>query len=219
MEDAGDRFYIRQIKEMQEAEHTTLYVDYSHLSERDETLARAITDQYYRFLPYLRRAVSNLVRIHAPEYVYLNSTTNASNSAGLITREFHIAFHHLSLVSSIRDLRTASIGTLLSVSGTVTRTSEVRPELIFGAFTCENCEGFVNEIEQQFKYTEPLICPNPTCGNRKSWKLKVDASRFSDWQKVRIQENSNDIPTGSMPRRWVSPIHLFWDIPSLCRYN
>jgi DNA replication licensing factor MCM6 len=56
-------------------------------------------------------------------------------------------------------------------------------------------------IEQQFKYTEPGICPNPMCGNRKSWRLRFDDSVFTDWQKVRIQENSGDIPTGSMPRR------------------
>ena len=59
-----------------------------------------------------------------------------------------------SLVSAIRDLKTEKVGTLMSVSGTVTRTSEVRPELLFGSFVCEVCGGLVNEVEQQFKYTE-----------------------------------------------------------------
>ena len=57
-------------------------------------------------------------------------------------------------MSGIRELKTEKIGTLMSVSGTVTRTSEVRPELLFGSFVCEVCGGIVNEIEQQFKYTE-----------------------------------------------------------------
>ena len=39
-----------------------------------------------------------------------------------------------------------------------------------------------------------------TCGNRNVWQLMIERSKFSDWQKVRIQENSNEIPTGSMPR-------------------
>jgi DNA replication licensing factor MCM6 len=30
--------------------------------------------------------------------------------------------------------------------------------------------------------------------------LQIDASKFTDWQKVRIQENPSEIPTGSMPR-------------------
>ena len=46
------------------------------------------------------------------------------------------------------------IGALMSISGTVTRTSEVRPELLYGTFICEVCGGLVSEIEQQFKYTE-----------------------------------------------------------------
>ena len=66
------------------------------------------------------------------------------------------------LVSGIRDLKTDRIGTLMSISGTVTRTSEVRPELLFGSFICEVCGGLVNDVEQQFKYTEvclPIMPP------------------------------------------------------------
>src|SRR5258708_26150522 len=39
------------------------------------------------------------------------------------------------------------------------------------------------------------------CGIRTQWKLSLDDSKVTDWQKVRIQENPNEIPTGSMPRR------------------
>jgi DNA replication licensing factor MCM6 len=159
-----------------------------------------------RFLPFLNRALQNLVREYAPEYLYINSTGHSDQSSTLQTREFSIAFHSLPLISSIRDLRTANIGALLSISGTVTRTSEVRPELLFGTFVCEECKGSVREVEQQFKYTQPIMCQNPNCNNRNVWQLDVDNSKFVDWQKVRIQENANEIPTGSMPRRYVDPV-------------
>jgi DNA replication licensing factor MCM6 len=153
-----------------------------------------------RFLPYLRRALLNLVREFDPVYLFINATATATPSAGLQTREFHIAFYHLPLVSAIRSLRTDRIGTLLSISGTVTRTSEVRPELLFGTFTCQLCGGNVSDVEQQFKYTEPTLCPNPLCNNRYDWELDLENSTFTDWQKVRVQESSGEIPTGSMPR-------------------
>lgn len=51
-------------------------------------------------------------------------------------------------------MRTDKIGKLASISGTVTRTSEVRPELVFGTFVCFECKGVVRDVEQQFKYTE-----------------------------------------------------------------
>lgn len=44
------------------------------------------------------------------------------------------------------------------------------------------------------------MCSNPLCSNRTRWQLIVETSGFVDWQKVRIQENSSDIPSGSMPR-------------------
>jgi DNA replication licensing factor MCM6 len=46
------------------------------------------------------------------------------------------------------------IGQLVSISGTVTRTSEVRPELVSGTFVCEGCQASIRDVEQQFKYTE-----------------------------------------------------------------
>ena len=150
----GELIYIQQVHTMRECELTTLYVDYGHLLQRDDVLADAIQKQYYRFLPHLRRAVLNLVAQYEPEYLKINPTAATTDSANLQSREFNIAFYHLPLVSGIRDLRTDKIGTLMSISGTVTRTSEVRPELLFGAFICEACGGLVSEIEQQFKYTE-----------------------------------------------------------------
>ena len=48
-----------------------------------------------------------------------------------------------------------------SFSGTVTRTSEVRPELLSGVFHCELCGTTSSPITQQFKYCEPVKCNNP----------------------------------------------------------
>ncbi|KAG7561812.1 hypothetical protein FFLO_02713 [Filobasidium floriforme] len=204
------RYYVEQIKAMKDYELTTLYVDMLHLLEREEVLARAIRSQYYRFLPYLRRAVQALVRRYAPTYLYVSTSANAtaatrsaagsSSNPALITRDFNIAFYNMPLVNSIRDLKMDKIGQLMSISGTVTRTSEVRPELVAGTFRCEECKTIISDVEQQFKFTEPNLCPNATCSNRVSWQLLIEQSKFSDWQKVRIQENANEIPTGSMPR-------------------
>ena len=156
---------------MKDYEHTTLYVDYAHLAAAEPVLARAIQDQYIRFvcsrgslphtdlyrsfLPYLRLALQDLVKKYAPEYLYMNAHSSATAASGLTTREFSIAFYNLAGgTSTIRALRTERVGNLLSISGTVTRTSEVRPELVFGAFVCQDCRTLVKDVEQQFKYTE-----------------------------------------------------------------
>merc|ERR1712014_323304 len=98
------------------------------------------------------------------------------------------------------EMKTEVIGRLITFTGTVTRTSEVRPMLLTGVFRCIECGMYVNNVEQNFHYTTPNICPIKTCGNRNYWYLVREASTYSDWQKARVQELSNEIPTGSMPR-------------------
>ena len=40
------------------------------------------------------------------------------------------------------------------------------PELFFGTFRCLKCQTLCTNVEQQFRYTHPLICPNTTCGEK-----------------------------------------------------
>lgn len=65
----------------------------------------------------------------------------------------------------MRKLKTHYIGRLVSFAGTVTRTSEVRPELFSATFKCMACGTLKRNVPQQFRYTEPLVCDAPTCGN------------------------------------------------------
>lgn len=89
----------------------------------------------------------------------------------------------------------SSIGALTAFSGTVTRTSEVRPELLLGRFVCVACGTLSGPVEQQFKYTEPSGCSRKGCPNSRQWKLDVGSSRFGDWQRVRVQENAGACTT------------------------
>lgn len=152
----GTLIYVEQVSIMRDHDLTTIYVDFTHILKADDVLATAIQTKYYRFMPYLKRAVHNLVAQYAPEYLQENPSARSDQAASQ-AKEFNVAFYRLPLVSGIRELKTERIGTLMSVSGTVTRTSEVRPELLYGSFVCEVCGGIVTEIEQQFKYTEVCL--------------------------------------------------------------
>ncbi|CAR24694.1 MCM DNA helicase complex subunit MCM6 [Lachancea thermotolerans CBS 6340] len=236
--------YRSQIEFMRVYDLNTIYIDYQHLSTRENgALAMAISEQYYRFLPFLQKGLKRVIRRHAPQLLFTadsvsqnpggldtQNTSNADSytqesqgtgesvprggnpSSGFATgastagspeqteRVFQISFFNLPTINRIRDIRAEKIGSLMSISGTVTRTSEVRPELFKASFTCEMCRAVVDNVEQVFKYTQPTYCPNPSCENQAFWTLSVGRSKFLDWQKARIQENANEIPTGSMPR-------------------
>lgn len=66
-------------------------------------------------------------------------------------------------------------GHLVAISGTVTRTSEVRPELLFGSFRCHDCSGVIRDVEQEFKFSE-VSCIYLSIANHmpKSYLWKYD---------------------------------------------
>lgn len=184
--------YVDQLSTMKEREIETLFVSYQHLVEFNANLAADISDAYYRMEPYLRSALKEFVRQH------LGSSYSTKEDGA--EREFWISFYNLGHNEKLRNLRSDKIGSLSQFIGTVTRTTEVRPELFTGAFRCLECMQMVSGVQQQFKYTPPTVCPNDTCGNRNKWTPVVEESTFVDWQKVKVQENPDEVPAGSLPR-------------------
>ena len=62
------------------------------------------------------------------------------------------------------------------------------------------CSTVIPDIEQEFKYTVPRKCISRECETTTLFELIMKRSKFCNWQKVRVQENVNEIPPGSMPR-------------------
>lgn len=180
--------YRAQLKLMREREQNTMHVDFAHLQSFDVVLAQAVADEHYRFEPFLRRAVQ--VMVEALEKDYLRDEGEM--------REFSVAFYNTGEVRRVRDLSMSNVGKLTSFCGTITRTSEVRPELLTGRFSCGACGMLSSPVEQQFKLTEPALCVHNGCGNTKLWKLESQRSRFGDWQRIRVQENADEIPPGEL---------------------
>jgi len=168
----------------------TIEVDFRHVQQYDTSsnLVILLITQFFRFLTYLEKAVKMLFEQINANYV--------KEHPG----QYHISFKNVSEHKKIRQLRSIELGKLISINGTITRSSEVKPELIKGTFICKMCNSAIKNVEQQFRYTEPKVCSNLNCNNHNKWELLEEESVFSDWQKLKVQENPNDIPTGSMPR-------------------
>ncbi|ESQ39541.1 hypothetical protein EUTSA_v10000779mg [Eutrema salsugineum] len=183
-------YYEAEIEAIRGGESTMMYIDFSHVMGFNDALQKAIADEYLRFEPYLRNACKRFVIEMNPSFIS-DETPN---------KDINVSFYNLPFTKRLRELTTAEIGKLVSVTGVVTRTSEVRPELLYGTFKCLDCGSVIKNVEQQFKYTQPTICVSPTCLNRTKWALLRQESKFADWQRVRMQETSKEIPAGSLPR-------------------
>ncbi|KAG6404418.1 hypothetical protein SASPL_136664 [Salvia splendens] len=186
----GEAYYEAEVETMRTNDSNTMYIDFSHVMRFNDVLQRAVSDEFLRFEPYLKSACKRFIMDLRPTFIADDNPN----------KDINVAFYNLPLVKKLRELATAEIGKLVAVSGVVTRTSEVRPELLQGTFKCLECGSVIKNVEQQFKYTEPIICLNATCQNRTNWALLRQESKFTDWQRVRMQESSKEIPAGSLPR-------------------
>mmetsp|Transcript_43139 Transcript_43139/g.111820 ORF Transcript_43139/g.111820 Transcript_43139/m.111820 type:complete len:978 (-) Transcript_43139:516-3449(-) len=166
--------------------------DESRMLEQGGNLYATLVNFFYRFQGAVHAAVTDFV--HAVRERFDSTDADASS------KKYFASFYGMQTSIGLRQLRTNLVGALQSLSGTVTRISEVRPELAVGAFRCLECNAVINVPQSQLVYSEPVLCTNILCSNRTKWQLVVEKSTFTDWQKVRIQENSSDIPPGSMPR-------------------
>ena len=118
---------------------TTLFVSFQHLLLHDAKLAAMIAAEFYRIEPVLRQTLYALLNATAPEF---------ANAEGK-PRDFFVAVYDMGDQLKVRELKTAGIGALASISGTVTRTSEVHPELVVGYFTCMECGTVCGPVQQQ----------------------------------------------------------------------
>ena len=195
----GEPHYVSRVKEMKQNGVRNLLVDFKHIAELNADdldfdpldFEMVIQQHFLRVQPALLKAVNTFVRsINAEVTEWVASSPHP----------FGLGFYNLGDTRGIRSLRTRGLGELQAIGGTVTRTSEVKPELIVGVFECPECKREITGVEQQFKFTEPAMCLDPRCRNRNRFILKPESSVFADWQKVRLQEHAGDIPAGSMPR-------------------
>ena len=154
---------------MKNDETFTLYVDFHHISTfgwEDPLFIDKLMQEYGRFEPYLKQGLTMFL---------------AENGVQITNQTWYqIGIYNLPNINKIRDLKTGSLGKILSIHGTVTRTTEVKPELLLGSFKCTGCDAKIPAVEQEYKYTKPTRCENDRCMSTE-FELDNASSKFTDW--------------------------------------
>jgi DNA replication licensing factor MCM6 len=117
-------------------------VDWADLEAFDARLSEEIQRQFYVLQDFLVAALRPFIRSIEPDYVVDDMGKD---------KVFQLAFSGVRPHVQLRDLKTCEIGKLISIVGTVTRTGDVRPELISGTFLCLECRAEIRNVLQQFK--------------------------------------------------------------------
>jgi len=105
--------------------------------------------------------------------------------------------------SAVRDVKANHIGKLCNVKGIVTRATEVKPMMQVATYTCDTCGSETYQPIGSVSFMPLLMCPSDDCTVNKAGGrlyLQTRGSKFIKFQELRIQEHSDQVPVGNIPR-------------------
>lgn len=111
---------------------------------------------------------------------------------------------------AVRQVRGDHLGHLITIRGIATRVSDVKPSIKVNAYTCDRCGSEVFQPVTSKQFTPMTECPSNECKNNNSKGqlfLSTRASKFLPFQEVKIQEMSDQVPVGHIPRQLTVHCH------------
>jgi DNA replicative helicase MCM subunit Mcm2 (Cdc46/Mcm family) len=141
------------------------------------------------------------------QYTIPNTTTTISPPVGV----------------SLRHVRSRNMGRLVTITGMVVKSSEVKPMLQVAAYTCDVCGSEIyRDTHNQRDFMPERICPicalgmdhqnNNNNNNNHNFRrtttrrnmgilqLETRGSKFIKFQELKLQELPNQVPMGHVPR-------------------
>lgn len=143
----------------------------------------------------------------------VTQSSNPNTAAGLdvdgkyppdLIRKAELYFKPSSFVTTpIREIQAEHMGHLINVKGVVTRATDVKPKITIATYTCDQCgcESFQTVSGQSFMPIQE--CSSSACKANKTLgrlNLQVRGSKFVKYQEIKLQEHSDQVPTGHIPR-------------------
>ena len=182
---SGEYKYVQEIDQMMPKNAKHIVVDYNDLIIEPEIISM-FSDNPDRIFDAFSRAIKEALQIRFHEY------------ADKIKDEVRVRLINYPSERSLRQINAETIGTITSVSGMVVRASEVKPLAKELTFVCaDEHETKVVQIKGM-DVKIPVVCDNPDCKLR-DFDLKPEASKFIDFQIMRLQELPEDLPPGQLP--------------------
>ncbi|KAL1496295.1 hypothetical protein AB1Y20_016257 [Prymnesium parvum] len=107
---------------------------------------------------------------------------------------------------TVSSIRTEDVNRLITVSGTVIRTGQIKMLQARRGFMCVKCHHTFSveaDLEQRYQMTLPPECPSPLAAkpcNGTKFEPIEGSEECHDYQEVRIQEQVHRLMVGSIPR-------------------
>jgi len=192
--------YFDRINNMMASGVQSLIVDYIDLDSYNPFLAKEITHKPDEYLEAFNEAVLSILREIHPDYEQE------------IREKIRVRIGNYTVQKGLREINADLINKLVSISGMVVRSSEVKPLAKKVAYKCTNCNTVTEAQLKGLVMKKPLKCP--AC-SEKELEMDPESSLFIDFQLVRLQELPEDLPAGQLPH--YIEVTVMSDLVDQCR--
>lgn len=224
----AEKDYISSIMKVSAKENESIEINLEDLQAFDPILCESVRENSRRYLELFSAAVFSILPNKLAEEdskkdsldIYIEQRFSQFLKSGeleedaffeklpkSLIRRYDVLFtapFNLIKPISVRELKSSSVGHLVTVKGIVTRITEVKPLLICATYTCDQCGS---ETFQPLNGSDAFLplercvseeCKQKNAGGRLHFQTR--ASRFIKHQEVKIQEHSDQVPVGNIPR-------------------
>ncbi|XP_011302401.1 DNA replication licensing factor Mcm7 [Fopius arisanus] len=219
--------YREQLTNIAHREQIALNINLDDVREYDDELAEAIVNNTRRYVNLVTELVQEILpdfkeRTVPPKdaldiYIEHRLLMEARNRhpgdqrdprnqyAPELMRRFEVYFHHFNDAKqvSVREIKAANIGKLTTVRGIVTRCTEVKPMMVCATYTCDQCGAETYQSIQSLSFKPLDTCVSDDCKVNKSGGrlyIQTKGSKFVKFQEIKLQEHSDQVPVGHIPR-------------------
>ncbi|KAK0087089.1 hypothetical protein PV325_001758 [Microctonus aethiopoides] len=219
--------YRTQLTNIAHREQIALTIDLDDVHEFDDELAEAIVNNTKRYVNLVLELVQEMLpdfkeRTVPPkdaldiyiEHRLLMESRNRhpgdqrdprNKYAPELMRRFEVYFSNFDNAKqlSVREMKASNIGKLVTVRGIVTRSTEVKPMMVCATYTCDQCGAETYQTIQSLNFRPLDTCDSDDCKVNKSGGrlyIQTKGSKFIKFQEIKIQEHSDQVPVGHIPR-------------------
>jgi len=181
----GSFSYVEQIDQMMSKHSKYIVVDYNDL------VLFPIIESHFnedpdQILDAFSRAIKEILKERFPDY------------AEKIKHDIRARIANFPVQRSLRQINAEIITKMTSVSGMVVRSSEVKPLAKEVTYKCLDKHISKFTLLDGMSLNASVKCQTPNCKHT-SLAIIPKASRFIDFQILRLQELPEDLPPGQLP--------------------
>ncbi|XP_072389053.1 DNA replication licensing factor Mcm7 [Diabrotica undecimpunctata] len=219
--------YSNQLTKLAHREQVGMWIELDDVNDFDDDLARAIQSNTRRYSTILGDIVFDLLPTFVQKDVIAKDALDVYIEHRLmmenrlrqpnehrearnkfppeLMRRYEIYFQDLSTNKAvpIREIKADHVGQLVTVRGIVTRCTEVKPMMCVATYTCDQCGAETYQPVNALSFMPADMCQSADCKTNRSGGrlyLQTRGSKFVKFQEVKIQEHSDQVPVGHIPR-------------------